>query len=190
AGGGVGVTRGPWPGPDEVPATTSSGCLDVDLAGLVDAEDPQQPAEPEEGRDTDGEVEDLGVAEALPQPGEEVVADPGVVEHEALGVLDGQPLLLRVVVPVLVGDVAVEVLGESLLRHRRSPKVQSDGTVVELGDAHLGRLPDADRQDAVVVGGIAQPGLGPAHFWSQGSDLDGGAARAFGHVDAWDCSLS
>jgi hypothetical protein len=66
----------------------------------------------------------------------------------------------------VIGDVPVELLGYALLRHRRSPKIQSDGTIVELGDPHASCFPDPHRKDALVVHGLAQLADGPPHFGS------------------------
>ena len=68
--------------------------LHVGQRRLGDAQHPERPPEPEEGREADREVEDLGVGERGPQPLHEGVVDAGVIRGEALGVLDGQPLLL------------------------------------------------------------------------------------------------
>ena len=68
--------------------------LDVGQRRLGDPERPQRPPEAEEGRQADGQVEDLGVGERARSRSHELVVDAGVVDGEALGVLHRQPLLL------------------------------------------------------------------------------------------------
>ena len=64
-------------------------------------------------------------------------------------------------------DGAVELLTEALRLDLVGPKREADRAVVELGDPHPSRLPDADREDALVVGGVDQRvAAAPSSGWS------------------------
>src|SRR5438309_885902 len=90
----------------------------VPRAALVDAQHAQEAAQAHEDGDADAQVDDLVVGEVGPQPGEELVVHRRVVEEEALGELDGELLPRRVLGPFpVLGDVGVQLLGESLLHH-------------------------------------------------------------------------
>src|ERR1700704_1334159 len=85
----------------------SKGRSDVDRTGLIDAQHGQRPSQAEEDGDTQGQVEDLLVAEQFAQSPEECVVDGGVLVGEALGVLDREALTRRV---TGVGGVRRDVL--------------------------------------------------------------------------------
>ena len=91
---------------------------------------------------------------------------------------------LYVVDRVVVADVTVEVLGDALVLHRRGPEPEAHRTLVELGDAHAGRLAHPHRQDALVVGGVHETVHRPAHLGAQRPHLDGVATLTVGNRDA------
>lgn len=136
---------------------------------MFDPEDLEQTPLTEKMGEADGQVQDLGIGEQGSKLGAERVVDAQMIHRKALGVLDSKSFPGRVrVCPVPVADVLVEVLGKSLLRHRRRPKVQSDGAVVELGDAHAGRFTHTDFKDAVVVHPLGEAAHGASHLGAQG----------------------
>jgi len=70
----------------------------------------QGAAEPEEGGTADRQVKDLSIGEGAAQRIDDLVVDAGVVEGEALRVVDGEPLLLAELTAAGFPDRAVEIL--------------------------------------------------------------------------------
>ena len=85
-------TRHPSP---KAEGRRSSMWSDVGERCLRDPERPQSATQAEKGRQTDGQVEHLDVGERATQTLDERIVDTGVGCRKQLGVLDGQPLLLR-----------------------------------------------------------------------------------------------
>ena len=81
------------------------------------------------------ELDDLALVEVAAQTLDRGVVNAQVVAGEQLGVLDGRLLIVGVeVAGAVVADVLVEILGDAVLRARRSPIRQSVGAVVDDGD--------------------------------------------------------
>ncbi len=105
--------------PTARPATARASEVGHHTRLLLDPEHRERTAEAEPDRQAQREVEDLLVGEVRVQAVEEVVVDGEVVDGEALGVLDGQPLTVGVSRPrAPLVDVAVRVLGDPGVDHR------------------------------------------------------------------------
>jgi len=120
--------------------------------------------------DDHGEFEDVAGVEVLKEALEQGVVDREMVEGVTLRVLDRHLLGVGVVraLPVVSVQVGVQVFGDFMLRRRRSPKVQSDGTVVDLGDPHADQLAKTEGKPALVVDSVGQPLGGLRQVGTQG----------------------
>jgi hypothetical protein len=117
-----------------------------------------------------GEFEDLAGVEVLKEALEQVVVDREMLDGVTLGVLDRHLFGVGVVrvLPIVSVQVGVQLFGDFMLRRRRSPKVQSDGTVVDLGDPHADQLAKTERKPALVVDRVGQTLGGLGKLGTQG----------------------
>ena len=132
-------------------------------ADLVEFQDLGETAERQVAGDGHRELDDLALVEVAAQVGEGGVVDAAVVGGEQLGVLDGRPLGVAVeVAGAVLVDVLVKVLGDALLRARRSPIRQSVGAVVDHRDLVAQQLEGPGRERRAVGDGGVESGGGRA----------------------------
>ena len=167
----------------EAPPAPGGRSLDVSERRLGDAERTECPPEAEEGRQADGQVEDLGIRERAPQSIHELVVDAGVIHGEALGVLDREALLCAQHALVGRADGTVEVLAQPVGLDLVRPEGEADGALVELRDPHPRRLADAHREDALVVRRVDEARRRRAELGLERPDLHGVTTRAGGNFE-------
>ena len=137
-------------------------------AHLVELQHLGETAERQVAGDGHGQLDDLALVEVAAQPVEGGLVDAQVVAGKRLGVLDGRLLGGGVeVAGAVLADVLVEVLGDALLRARRSPIRQSVGAVVDDGDLVAHQLEEPGRQGGAVVDGGIEAGGGGAQLGAQ-----------------------
>ncbi len=84
---------------------------------------------------------------------------------------------------VVLVNVLVQLVGHALLHRRCSPSVQSNMTLVELGDAHSSDFSLSDRQARSLVDRFAHCVETGTHVGCQLPDARGLLAVAVGDVD-------
>src|SRR5262245_19482037 len=107
-----------------------------------------------------------------------------MVQCELLGVLDRDLLDLRVLGMAVLGDVRIQLLGDSLFRQLRNPPPQSDMAVVDLGNAHAHRLADTTGELTAFVDRGREVGHRLAHHRAQSPDPHDLGPFAVGKIDA------
>lgn len=126
-------------------------------AVVGDVENLRNSPDPHRKSHSSGELHDLGVGELIAHPVEEGLIHVAMLEGKSLSELDRQALAWREIVTFLiVAHIDVLVFSQRLLRARRSPSVQSNVAVINLGEPHACRFDHIELQRSLFVHGIAE----------------------------------